>query len=267
MRKEYFYLYPYILPILAIVLSAPLLSFAQISDEDRARLEEQAQGGVRAEQIQESVRNTIQDRIQNTSSNGTEPSDDWSEPTLQNNNTRPVADMAQERLQAPEERRDQMRTDIATRQADIQARGEERRTALQERAQERLLNLAANMSNRMEAAIRRLTNVAERLESRMEKLEQQGVNTVEARRQLTNATERIASARASLANIDTDVVQFITSSDPRASWMRVRSIYDSARTDIMAAHNALRATLTSLGQAIAEQEAANQMNDNVLSNE
>lgn len=166
---------------------------------------------------------------------------------------------------SPEERRQQMQADLERRQAEMQARGEERRAALQERAQERLLNLAANMSNRMEAAIRRMSNVVERLESRIEKLQTAGIETSEAEGHIATAKRHLTSAQGTLANIDEDVVQFIGSNDPRASWMRVKSIYETTRDDLRSAHQALREAVASLGRAIASSRATEEelpINDN-----
>ncbi len=257
MNKHSFISYQYILLLAGIgMLSVPIFLFAQITDEERARIQEQANAASMIESITEQALQNTQELID---AGAERVRDNLTTSNEADSTTRPVSttDQVQSRINALEERRNQMRTDIANRQADIEARSEERRAVLQERAQERLLNLAANMSNRMEAAIRRLTNVSNRMESRISKLEDAGVNTTEARGHLTEARNHLTSASSALTNIDTDVVQFITSNDPRSAWVRVKSIYDTARTDIRSAHESLRRALASLGQAIADQQQTN----------
>jgi len=195
---------------------------------------------------------------------GTEPSDDWQEPvSTRNNQERPFletasnlaeSDTARERIQTVQERQRQIEAEVKQRRAQAQAQGEERRQALQERAQERLLNLAANLSNRMEAAIRRLDNVVMRIESRIAKLNELGVETSQAEINLTVAKRDLASARATLANIDSDVAGFITSNDPRAAWSRVKTIYESARQDIRSAHTNIRQVVADLKEEMMRSE-------------
>lgn len=214
-----------------VVLFLPVILFAQT----------ERTGANEINEIRERLPNTVDDQrpLSRPANNHTEQASEMRE-------------RAEERRQTAEERRLQMQDELEQRRVEAVARGEERRAALQERAQERLLNLAANMSNRMEAAIRRIDNVITRLESRIEKLKDTGVNTNEAEDHLATAKRYLTSASATLATIDTDVTQFITSNDPRAAWMRVKSIYESTRNDLRSAHQTLRDTVVSLGRAVAE---------------
>jgi len=269
MNKYSFIPYKYALLMgSAVILSIPIFLFAQITEEERtnsASMRESAtqQALQNTQELINAQENRSRDSIPEGSvrergvGGGTTASDDWANPVLRQTN-----EEVTQRINPIEERRNQMQTDIANRQAELQARGEERRAMLQNRAQERLLNLAANMSNRMEAAVRRLTNVSNRMDSRITKLEDTGINTAEARNHLTTARNHLASATSALSNIDTDVVQFITSNDPRSAWVRVKSIYDTARSDIRSAHESLRQALASLGQAIADQQQTDELAEN-----
>jgi len=172
-------------------------------------------------------------------------------PTQSNSRALEAREQLEERAQNREERREQLQTQVEERRAQVVSEVAERRATLEARAQERLLNLAANMSNRMEAVIRRMNNVVARLESRIEKIAATGVDTSAATANVETAKGHLNSAATTLATIDSDVTDFITSNDPHTAWQRVRSIFESARTDLRQAHQALRAAVVSLGQARA----------------
>lgn len=139
---------------------------------------------------------------------------------------------AQERLQQLQELR-----------SERQAATAERRAALQERAQTRILNLAANLSNRMDAAIRRFESISSRLASRIDTMEAAGSDVSAARTQLTQAEQELERARTILSTIDNDVIQFVSSENPQANWLRVRNVYTDARDTLKATHSALLSTL------------------------
>jgi len=143
---------------------------------------------------------------------------------------------------------------IKLKQEEMQATRAERKAALQAKAQDRIINLAANLGNRMDAAVGRIQNVIDRLSSRIVKLNELGVDTAGASRSLDKAQQEIDNARTILSTIDTKVAEFISSEDPRASWKNLRTIYSEARDAIKASHEALKATVASLKEAI---QAAN----------
>lgn len=119
----------------------------------------------------------------------------------------------------------------------------ESRGVLSERLQQRVRNLAANVSNRMEAAIERLEHIADRLDARLEKQRASGTDTTDAAASLARARTELAAARVTLAEIDAQVARALTSLTPRAEWSQVRSTYTSARTSILNSHAALRESL------------------------
>jgi Mg2+ and Co2+ transporter CorA len=118
-------------------------------------------------------------------------------------------------------------------------------------AQTRLTNLAANVSNRLDAYVRRITNVTDRLESRANKMGENGLDVSAARAKIAEARTELEKARQSLANIDTAVNNFVKSENPRTYWQQVKATYISAREAIKAAHRATVETLLLLKTASA----------------
>lgn len=158
-----------------------------------------------------------------------------------------AAENRADRIQTATERQ----SAIEARRVEFQANQAERRAALQERAQQRIVNLAANISNRMEAAIRRLDAVTNRLTERIAILNEQGVPTADAVTELNRAQAEIDRARAVLASIDADVVAFVSSENPQASWAQVRTTYATARDAIKAAHTSIRTSIQLLKNTAA----------------
>ncbi len=117
---------------------------------------------------------------------------------------------------------------------------------LSERAQERITNLAANISNRFDGIIARLENIHNRLETRIVKLEEAGVDMSQARQSLTKSREALDRAKGELRGIDEAVVYVVGSTDPKTSWQQVRLTFISARTEVRTAHTELRNTVANL---------------------
>ena len=123
--------------------------------------------------------------------------------------------------------------------------------ALTAAAQTRLINLAANVSNRLDAYVRRITNVTDRLESRANKMGENGLDVTAARAKIAEARAELDKARQSLANIDAAVNNFVKSENPRTYWQQVKATYMSSRDAIKAAHRATVETLLILKTASA----------------
>ena len=117
-------------------------------------------------------------------------------------------------------------------------------------AQTRLLNLAANMSNRMESAVKRLQNVTDRLTSRLNKMEEQGKNVSAARSELAQAQLKLNEATQNLASIDNEVNAFVGSATPRENWQNLKNTYINTRIAIIAAHQNILATVNLAQNAI-----------------
>ena len=147
-----------------------------------------------------------------------------------------------ERQASTTDRREAVAENIAERQT---ARSE-RQAALSAERQQRVLNLSANLSNRLDAAINRFYNIIARIESRIGKLKAAGMDTTAAEAELRTAAGHLANAKVSLSTIDTRVQEATTSTEPQNRWMVVRETYQAAGTSIRACHQSLRATVSLL---------------------
>ena len=143
---------------------------------------------------------------------------------------------------------------------------DERRTQLQVRAQERILNLAANMSNRMEAAIARIENISIRLESRISKLSAQGIDTTEAEAALASAKLSIEAAALSITAIDELVTTTVKAEDARKDWIEVRKTFLATRDHLLTARAELRASVAALKVALREASAETGVSEAVRMN-
>jgi hypothetical protein len=123
------------------------------------------------------------------------------------------------------------------------------RAALSSLAQTRLTNLAANVSNRMDAYVRRITNVTDRLESRMNKMAEEGYDIEAARTKIDETRRELETAASTLASIDTIIANFVGSENPRAYWQTAKETYQTAREAIKAAHRGTVETLLILKSA------------------
>lgn len=142
----------------------------------------------------------------------------------------------------------------AQRESAEEAREElraERHGTLSEIRQQRIINLAANISNRMDAAVDRLYAIVARLESRITKIAASGIDTSEATRNLQQAAASLATAKSLLSTIDERVSEATFSEEPLAKWSELRQYYQDIGQEVRAAHTALRATVAALKAALA----------------
>jgi hypothetical protein len=129
--------------------------------------------------------------------------------------------------------------------------GEERRAMLSERTQTRIVNLAANISNRFDGLIDRLEQISERLQQRIEKQRADGYDVSVAEAALVRAGAALAIAKDELAAIDEAVHDAVRSTDPKGAWPAVRQTFIRARDAIKTAHAELRVTISALKAAPA----------------
>lgn len=129
--------------------------------------------------------------------------------------------------------------------------------ALTERTQTRIRNLAANVSNRMDAAIARLEQISQRTASRIDILSDRGIDTTQARELLADAQSDLAVARSTIAPIDENVATFVGSRQPITEWHRIRQQFTDTRSSIVGAHETLQTVVETLRQAIAGAPATN----------
>ena len=120
---------------------------------------------------------------------------------------------------------------------------------LSERTQKRIINLAANISNRLDGIHNRMTQIAGRLEDRIEKQANEGYDVTAAQNSLAAARTSLETARSDLSTIDRKVVSAVGSPDPKTGWKDVRATYIVARDNIKVAHTELRNTIVNLKSA------------------
>ena len=120
---------------------------------------------------------------------------------------------------------------------------------LSERTQKRIINLAANISNRLDGISDRLTQIAGRLDERIAKQAAEGYDVSAAQNSLAAARSALETSRRDLSTIDRKVVSAVGSTDPKAGWKEVRATYVIARDNIKIAHTELRNTLSNLKSA------------------
>jgi hypothetical protein len=123
---------------------------------------------------------------------------------------------------------------------------EDKQIALQEGRQKRIINLSANISNRMEAAIARFFDIVARLEQRISKIKETGIDTTESETKLREATASLAVARTKLNNIDSLVIEATTSVTPITKWNRLRETYLDAGKLIRTSQQQLREAISLL---------------------
>lgn len=140
-------------------------------------------------------------------------------------------------------------TTLQQNRTERQEMRDERQSALSLQRQQRVINLAANVSNRMDAAIERLYTILERFESRITKMKATGIDTTMAEAELRSASQHLATARATLATIDNAVQTATSATDPQNRWQVVKTTYHAAGESIRASHQALRTTLSLLRSA------------------
>ncbi len=158
------------------------------------------------------------------------------------------------RIASSSERMEERQASSTLRQEARTELRNERQAALNELRQKRVLNLSANISNRMEAAISRLYNIVARLETRIATLKNNGVDTAAAEAKLREAANHLSEAKALISNIDSLVNDATTSTEPQNRWANVRTTYQNTGSKIRSAHQALRETVALLKEAVIEAE-------------
>lgn len=108
--------------------------------------------------------------------------------------------------------------------------------ALDKREQKRARNLAANMTNRMEATVFRLEKIIERLESRLQKQQDAGLDRGAAFGFLGQAKATLNNAKVELTLIDARVEKSVTSNNPKGHFDDVRQAYARIKGNISEAH-------------------------------
>lgn len=112
--------------------------------------------------------------------------------------------------------------------------------------QTRITNLCANISNRLDAVILRQENIANRLQTRVNKIKAQNINTNEAEEKLKLVLTTINQAKDTIKNIDHDIHQTVTATDPKNKWAGVYATYFETDRLVKQAHVELKAVIFAL---------------------
>ena len=132
---------------------------------------------------------------------------------------------------------------------------ETQKTMLTSQRQERIINLASNIKERLDAGITRLANITARLYTRIDKLKKSGIDTSLAETKLNEAKDLINTAGNTLAQMES--LRTIVSSDsPREAFATIRTQFLDIRTSLMQAHALLRETVALLKEAVQKAESA-----------
>lgn len=124
------------------------------------------------------------------------------------------------------------------------------RGVLSSENQRRITNLAANISNRMDAAVERFDQISERISSRMQKLGFENFNTLDAQQKHDESQQSLDAARSLLADIDTDVSLMVTGETPWDNWQDLKSTYRTVHSYLRNTHRTLEETVTLLQNSV-----------------
>lgn len=116
----------------------------------------------------------------------------------------------------------------------------------------RITNLAANISNRLDAANNRHSQIVKRITSRTEKLKQQGFNTFKIEDFLEEIEQNLADTKESLKNIDNLVYEMTTSPDPKKEWPKIKTLYQNSVSKITKNQTDLKFILSLLKNPTAQ---------------
>ena len=104
----------------------------------------------------------------------------------------------------------------------VTANAQETTTELSEREQERILNLGANVTNRMEAMVFRLTDINDRILKASRNITEypEAVRYIEG--QTGHALSLLTNANSILKDADARMQNVVSSGDPVATWRKIR---------------------------------------------
>lgn len=153
-----------------------------------------------------------------------------------------------------EDQRAEVREMIVDQREDVKDDMKEQRAKLSERTQNRIINLARNMIERIKAAMGRIDNIATRMETRIEKLSKQGINTDAASAEVEYTRNALNDARDTLETLDADVQHTVFSDSPKENFKKLREAFTSAKNSVQSAHTHLLTALNLLKDAVREAE-------------
>ncbi len=124
----------------------------------------------------------------------------------------------------------------------------ERRAMLASHMQDRIVNLASNVTTRLRAGTERMTNIITRIESRIQKLKAEGVDTSAGEAKLTDAKNALEAVKNTLAELGS-VKSAMGSDDFRGSYAPIRIQLFAVRDLLRQTHTLIKETVVLLRNA------------------
>lgn len=135
------------------------------------------------------------------------------------------------------------REEIKTRVDSMREKAEERKMQLEEKAKRRIAAMAKEVAHRFNNAVERLKDLEARIQSRITKLTAKGFDLHEAQTKLDAAHTLIVKASDDVAGLPAKIdALFATATSTRGlreGWGGLKTIFDTAKEDLKAAHAAL----------------------------
>lgn len=119
------------------------------------------------------------------------------------------------------------------------------------RQQERITNLAANISNRMDATVVRLEQINKRVASRADKTENYDEVMANVKSNTEKVNASLQKAKRTLGQMDTNIASVVGSEKPKERWWQVRTFYLDAKDNLREAHELLSLSVLMLKEPAA----------------
>ncbi len=129
-----------------------------------------------------------------------------------------------------------------------------RKGALESHVQDRVINLASNVTARLTTALDRMSHAAARLDSRIDKLHAVGIETTLAETRLAEAQKAIEEGRTKLKNIPS-IDTAVRGDTPRESFAIIRTEFVVVRDLMKQSHTLLIDTVALLKDAVRAHES------------
>jgi hypothetical protein len=117
--------------------------------------------------------------------------------------------------------------------------------------QTRAINLAANMSNKLDAAILRFETISTRLQSRIIKMETDGYNMALIWPHLSAVNKNMEQARLLMGGMPS-IAELVASENPKAEWAAARGKFLEVKAELQSAKQSLMLTITEMKAAAAK---------------
>lgn len=122
-------------------------------------------------------------------------------------------------------------------------------TELDNTTQQRVMNLAANISNSYDAVVFRFENILDRIDTRTNKIANDGKDVTLANERNQEARTTLATATESLRTIDETVFTATSAANPALAWLTTAEQYRTIEQTLKTARIQIASTLTALRTA------------------